>query len=137
MSDFTLDPYRLAVNVEGTRAYYAAHPLPWVTCDCAGCRNFLRAIKTLPPAAAEFFASLGLDPEKPGETMYYTGTPESVSGSGWYHLAGEISEGGRSRDEGLPVGPRSVAGGLSASLLSDGSGLLPALASGGRKSILS
>ena len=89
MEPFIIGPYRLAVGASTTRAFYDAHPLPWVTCGCSGCRNFVKAIKTLPPAVTEFFASLGLDPEKPAETMYYTGTADSISGGGWYHLCGE------------------------------------------------
>lgn len=92
MAELSLGPYRLRVDLEATRAYYAAHPLPWVTCGCAGCRNFVEAVKQLPGAAAELFASLGLDPEKPGETMYFEGTPEAVDGAGWYHLCGTILE---------------------------------------------
>lgn len=91
MTEFTFGPYHLRADTAQTRAYYAAHPLPWVTCDCSGCRNFVRAVKTLPPAVTELFAALGLDPEKPAETMYYTGTAESVSGGGWYHLCGTLS----------------------------------------------
>lgn len=95
MAEFTLAPYRLAVDVEGTRAYYAAHPLPWVVCDCAGCRNFVRAVKTLPPAVTDFFASLGLDPEKPAE-VYAIDQEESAAFcfyGAFYHLAGKILTG--------------------------------------------
>lgn len=94
MKEWTIGLYHLAVDVEANRAYYEAHPLPWVTCDCSGCRNFVLAVKTLPPAVTEFFTKLGLDVEKPAETMYYIGTPKDISGGGWYHLKGEILEGG-------------------------------------------
>ena len=30
MTEFTLGGYRLLVDVEATRTYYAAHPLPWM-----------------------------------------------------------------------------------------------------------
>lgn len=101
MKERIIGPYRIAVDVEATRTYYAAHPLPWITCQCSGCRNFVRAVKTLPPAVTEFFTSLGLDVEKAAETMYYTGTPQDVYGGGWYHLRGAILEGGP-WNEGLP-----------------------------------
>jgi hypothetical protein len=93
MAKFTLGPYHLLVDVEGTRAYYAAHPLPWVTCGCAGCRNFVRAARLLPPEVQAFFAQLGLDPEKPAECSHDTGTPETVSTDAWYHLRGTIQAG--------------------------------------------
>lgn len=101
MVEFAFGLYRLSVDVEGNRAYYRDHPLPWVVCDCAGCRNFVLAVKTLPPVVTGFFAALGLEPEKPGETMYYIGTADHVSGGGWYHLRGELLSGGPWK-EGLP-----------------------------------
>lgn len=101
MTEFDLPPYRLLVDVEANRAYYGDHPLPWVTCDCSGCRNFVRAVKTLPTAVTAFFAALGLDPEKPAETMYYTGGADGVSGGGWYHLQGELLRGVRT-ERGFP-----------------------------------
>lgn len=93
MTEFVLGPYRLLVDVTATRAYYASHPLPWITCDCAGCRNFSQAVQNLPQAVKDFFDALGLDPEKPRELCYYQGTAETLSGGGWYHLAGTILAG--------------------------------------------
>lgn len=94
MTEFVFGPYRLLVDVERTQAYYSAHPLPWVTCGCAGCRNFVQAVKLLPPEAKGFFDALGLDPGKPGELCYYQGTERDLAGDGWYHLAGTVLEGG-------------------------------------------
>ena len=37
MTEFVFGPYRLEVDVEATRAYYAAHNEPWIICTCAGC----------------------------------------------------------------------------------------------------
>ena len=34
MTEFTLGNYRLAVDVEATRAYYTAHHESWITCQC-------------------------------------------------------------------------------------------------------
>lgn len=93
MTEFTFGNYHLSVDVEKTRAYYVAHPLPWITCDCAGCRNFARAVKELPQLVRDFFENLGLDLEKPGEICLYNGTPEAVTGGGWYHLVGTVLEG--------------------------------------------
>ncbi len=93
MTEFVFGGYRLAVDVEATRAYYASHNEEWITCQCDGCRNFAQAVGTLPQAVRDFFETLGLDVEKPGELMYYQGTPTTLSGGGWYHLVGRILEG--------------------------------------------
>ena len=50
MTEFVFGGYRLAVDVEATRAYYEAHSEAWITCQCDGCRNFARAVETLPQA---------------------------------------------------------------------------------------
>ena len=59
--------------------------------------------------------ALGLDPEKPGELMYYQGTPETLSGGGWYHLVGRVAEGSSKPgdDEVLPAGWYDLAEGFS------------------------
>ena len=82
MAEFVWGGYRLEVDVEATRAYYDSHPGPWITCTCDGCRNFMLAVKMLPQAVRDFFHTLGLDPEKPGELCYYQGTAQRLSGGG-------------------------------------------------------
>nr|WP_326190265.1 hypothetical protein [uncultured Oscillibacter sp.] len=118
MKEFVFGLYRLEVDVEATRAYYEAHPGPWITCTCDGCRNFARAAGKLPQAVTDFFHTLGLDPEKPGELMYYQGTPETLSGGGWYHLVGRVAEGSSKPgdDEVLPAGWYDLAEGFSVGL---------------------
>ena len=64
MTEFVFGPYRLEVDVEATRAYYAAHNEPWVTCTCAGCRNFVRAVKTPAPAGERLLCPAGPGPGK-------------------------------------------------------------------------
>lgn len=116
MTEFTFGAYRLSVDVEATRAWYAAHKEPWITCDCAGCRNFAKAVKDLPRTVREFFDTLGLDPEKPGELMYYQGTERDLSGGGWYHLVGTVEKGASKPGdcEALPAGWIALAEGFSA-----------------------
>ena len=104
MAEFFLGSYRLLVDTEKTRAYYAAHPLPWITCDCAGCRNFTKAIRQVPGAVKTFFSDLGLDVEKPAESCYYEGTEETLSGGGWYHICGEILAGAVPENSGQAFG---------------------------------
>ena len=55
--------------------------------------EFAKAVSGLPQAVRDFFEMLGLDPKKPGELCYYQGTPETLSGGGWYHVVGTILEG--------------------------------------------
>lgn len=85
---------RLLADAEATRAYYGAHPLPWLGCGCDGCRNFERAVKLLPPAVRALFSRLGLDPEKPGEiyVLYQTEDGQCLYG-GFYHLRGRLLAG--------------------------------------------
>ena len=93
MTEFIFGAYRLLADAEAARAYYAAHP--GITCGCAGCRNFLRAVKALPPAAAGFFAALGLEAEKAAEV--YAIDQEESAGicryGAFYHLPGELRAG--------------------------------------------
>lgn len=92
MEEFSFGGYQLSVDVERTRDYYAAHPLPWVTCTCAGCRNFVEAVKLLPPKVKKFFTDLGVDPEKPAETSWNFYTRDAANGDAWYHICGTILE---------------------------------------------
>lgn len=92
MTAFSFGSYRVRVSAGRTRAYYDAHP--WEMCDCAGCRNFLKAAASLPEAVADAFRALGLDPLKPAEVChYYAPTPDSVFSSAWYHVHGELVNG--------------------------------------------
>lgn len=96
MTEFVFGSYRLKVDVEATRAWYATHL--WATgprcpCDCPGCRNFAKTASDLPRPVKDFFGRLGLDPERPAELLHNAGTPTVLYGSGWYHLAGTVLEG--------------------------------------------
>ena len=93
MTEFVCGPYRLEVDAAATRAYYAAHNEPWITCDCAGCRNFAEAVKSLPETVRDLFRQLGLDPAKVQELCYYTGTERTIAGDCWYHLVGRVLKG--------------------------------------------
>lgn len=93
MTEFAWRPYRLLVDVARTQAYYRTHPQMEVSCDCAGCRNFAKAMRRLSPAVLRFFETLGVDPGKPGECCHDPGTAEAVTTSAWYHLCGTIQEG--------------------------------------------
>lgn len=95
LREITLGGYRLSVDAGRTRAYYAAQP-PY-ECPCAGCRNFVQAVRHLPREAKELFDALGLDPAKPEEVCSYPGAREEAHGGAWYHICGTILEGGTPR----------------------------------------
>lgn len=56
------------MDIEGTKLYYkqiSNHDL----CDCAYCQNYISEIKSTYPKVAEYLSCLGVDIEKPFETM--------------------------------------------------------------------
>lgn len=115
MTEFVFGPYRLSADVEATRSYYAAHHESWITCECAGCRNFVKAVKGLPKEVRTFFDVLGLDPEKAGELCYYNGTENTIIGDCWYHLVGAVLEGSSEPGDhqAFPAGWHELAEGFS------------------------
>ena len=56
------------MDIEGTKSYYD-HIINRDLCDCAYCQNYVREIKVTYPKVAEYLCSLGIDIEKPFETM--------------------------------------------------------------------
>ena len=121
MKGFTAGPYVMRLNLERTQAYYDAYPAPWITCDCAGCRNFAQAVETLPEAVADFFQALGLDPRKPAETCHYSAADaDSVFSSAWYHVCGELVAGDPAPGSHTRYGPSlQLADGVSVSAASE------------------
>lgn len=60
------------MSVEETRKFYKNFD---DLCDCAYCKNYIREIKKSYPDLAEYLNKLGVDIEKPFETM--PGEPEN------------------------------------------------------------
>ena len=58
----------LIMDIKRTKAYYKQH-VSRDLCDCADCRNYIAEIKNTYPKVAEYLFSLGIDIEKPFETM--------------------------------------------------------------------
>ena len=120
MKELMLGAYKMRVDISRTRRYYAGVPSPWVTCDCAGCRNFMQAVGTLPQAVTDVFHALGLDPRQPAESCHYTGTADSVFSSAWYHVCGELATGDPAPGSAERYGaPWELADGISVSAASD------------------
>jgi len=58
----------MKVNLDETRAYYASLG-PASLCDCGYCRNYCLRIKKAYPEVAAYLDTLGVDIEKPFETL--------------------------------------------------------------------
>lgn len=56
------------MDIEGTKAFYA-HIGRENLCGCAFCRNYIKEIRASYPALARYLRDLGVDIEKPFETM--------------------------------------------------------------------
>ena len=58
----------LNLDLEGTKSYYEQISNRDL-CNCAYCQNYVSEIKATYPTVAEYLFSLGIDIEKPFETM--------------------------------------------------------------------
>ena len=58
----------LNLDIKRTKSYYEQISNRDL-CDCAYCQNYVREIKATYPEIAEYLFSLGIDIEKPFETM--------------------------------------------------------------------
>ena len=58
----------LNLDIRRTKSYYEQVSNRDL-CDCAYCQNYVREIKVTYPKVAEYLCSLGIDIEKPFETM--------------------------------------------------------------------
>lgn len=58
----------LNLDIEGTKSYYEQIS-NCDLCDCVYCQNYISKVKVTYPKVAEHLSSLGIDIEKPFETM--------------------------------------------------------------------
>ena len=58
----------LSLDIKRTKSYYE-QICNRDLCDCAYCQNYVHEIKATYPEIAEYLSSLGIDIEKPFETM--------------------------------------------------------------------
>ncbi len=85
-------PFVLDADPGRTRAYYETDP--GIGCECAGCRNYKRAVAELPAAVRDFFSALGIDPAKPAEVyVNCTNADRTLWYGGFYHLCGTLIQG--------------------------------------------
>lgn len=86
--------YALDIDIQKTRAFYQNADKVTAGCSCPGCRNFEKAAGLLPVETKRFFASLGIDIEKPAEVYVNTVNADgSVAYGGFYHLCGRVLRG--------------------------------------------
>lgn len=61
---FQFGQYKVDVDPEKTRKFYETQESFFDGCGCDGCRNLEKALALIPQTVKEFFAKLGIDPEK-------------------------------------------------------------------------
>jgi hypothetical protein len=85
--------WHIAYDREATTVAYQAYHVKY-KCNCAGCRNFTLASKTLPYIYYQFLEKLGIDPEKSAEVAEYCRNLDgSHLYSWWFHFVGKVLSG--------------------------------------------
>lgn len=56
------------MNIEKNQKYYE-HLIPTDLCQCAYCKNYVKEIRKSYPLVSKYLANMGIDIEKPFETM--------------------------------------------------------------------
>lgn len=91
---FTFGQYKVDIDIERTKAFYDAALPVSEYCSCAGCRNFVKAVDTLPREITSVFEMLGADMRKTVEAAAYDAPSEdTVLYGGFCHLCGVLLEG--------------------------------------------
>ncbi len=89
---FDIGNYRLDVDAERTKAYYST--LDSIGCDCAGCRNYEKALPELAEPIYNFLCQFGIDPRKPIEmSVLYSPDGKKTLYDGFFHVCGRILTG--------------------------------------------
>ena len=83
--------FKLEVDVDRTREFYKTwHPITQ-DCDCASCKNYIKAIEVIPENVKHFFEKLGIDMYKEAEVMIPLKVEDGkLMYSVFYHLVGKI-----------------------------------------------
>lgn len=102
MTKMNWGSHRLLVDVEATRAYYAAHGELREGCGCLYCRNFAAAVETLPPEVETFLKPLGLDLYRPGDASECGPAEGGRLYLAIYHVVGRLLETGKELLEPVP-----------------------------------
>ncbi len=92
--EFRFGSYALDIDIQKTRLFYQKAAAVSVGCSCPGCRNFEKAVESLPDEIKHFFDTLGIDGKKPAEVYVYTVNGDGlVLYGGFYHLCGKLLSG--------------------------------------------
>lgn len=90
----TFGQYFVDIDAEKTRRFYERLRSVSEECFCDGCRNFEKAVDTLPQSVKVFFSTLGIDMKKACECYVNCKNEDgSLYYAGFYHLCGRLLEG--------------------------------------------
>ena len=87
---FEFGKYKIDADTEKTSEYYDA--AEEISCQCDGCRNYLKAAELFPAEVCEFFRSLGVEIKK-GADIYVNCSENNGAAlfyGGFYHVCGEL-----------------------------------------------
>lgn len=89
---FTFSSCVVDIDVEKTKLFYKN--AEYVSCECSGCRNFVKATNFLQEDVHSFFSSIGVDINKACELIpYYSKKDEVLFYGGFYHICGRVLHG--------------------------------------------
>lgn len=90
--EYLFGAFRVAIDVEKTRAFYRQAEYITSGCQCDGCCNYEKAVDFFPQKVKEFFDELGIDLKKAAEIIAYIGECEGkkINYGGFYHLCGTM-----------------------------------------------
>lgn len=91
---FEFGKFKIDVDVEATREYYAKHGRTVLEdCGCINCRNFYTVMSNPTEKVKAFFDSLGVDPLKSPEATWFDTNENGIAYYYlYYHLVGTIIE---------------------------------------------
>lgn len=99
---YIIGPYQLDIDPERTQLFYAMLDNT-LGCNCAGCRNYEKAISALPATVHHFLSQFGIQPEKPAEmSAVYAQDEQQLLYDGFFHICGQIPD---EIDLWIPTGP--------------------------------
>ncbi|WIV12857.1 hypothetical protein [Proteiniborus sp. MB09-C3] len=89
MKTVSLQNWVFKIDPEKTKEYYDNISVE-EGCNCAYCRNYIKACETFSKEVSNFYKMLGIDLQKEGEFMEFETDTDEHLYMGFYHLVGEI-----------------------------------------------
>jgi hypothetical protein len=113
---FDFGKFKIDVDTERTRAFYAQEDVISARCSCDGCQNYEKAIDVLPHEVIHFFDELGVDIKKIRETYVLKNNPSgTLLYGGFLHLCGVLIGGNSSASHFEDDKPFYITGSFSVS----------------------